>query len=147
MVGRQQLSSVRPWVTVCAFPILTVLLATASIAQPNSPLALAGGVVVGVCLGVYGLRMTRFEKTPQGLFYTPNAHLGIALSLLLVGRIIYRFIQVYSVTGSAGAAQQVNYTTTPLTLLIFGTLAGYYFTYAVGLLRWQRESAKSAVSP
>ena len=147
MVGRQQLSSVRPWVTVCAFPILTVLLATASIAQPNSPLALAGGVVVGVCLGVYGLRMTRFEKTPQGLFYTPNAHLGIALSLLLVGRIIYRFIQVYSATGSAGAAQQVNYTTTPLTLLIFGTLAGYYFTYAVGLLRWQREPAKSDVSP
>jgi hypothetical protein len=91
--------------------------------------------------------MTRCEKTPQGLFYTPNAHLGIALSLLLVGRIIYRFIQVYSATGSAGAAQQVNYTTTPLTLLIFGTLAGYYFTYAAGLLRWQRESAKSAVSP
>src|SRR5882724_10409319 len=147
MVGRQQLSSVRPWVTVCAFPILTVLLATASIAQPNSPLALAGGVVVGVCLGVYGLRMTRFEKTPQGLFYTPNAHLGIALSLLLVGRIIYHFIQVYPATGSAGAAQQVNYTTTPLTLLIFGTLAGYYFTYAVGLLRWQRESAKADVSP
>ena len=25
---------------------------------------------------------------------------------------------------------------TPLTLVILGTLAGYYCTYAVGLLRW-----------
>jgi hypothetical protein len=154
MVGRQQLSSIRPWVTVCVFPILTVLLASASIAQPmsplgtsplprlQSPLALAGGVMVGVCLGVYGLRKTRFEKTPQGLFYTPNAHLGVALSALLLGRIIYRLIEVYGASGST-AGPPINSATTPLTLLIFGTLAGYYFTYAVGLLRWQRESSKS----
>jgi hypothetical protein len=142
MVGRQQLSSVRPWITVCVFPILTVFLAVASIAQPMSPLALSGGIVVGVCLGVYGLRKTRFEKTPQGLFYTPNAHLGIALSLLLLGRIIYRLIQVYQPSGST-AGPQLNYATTPVTLLIFGTLVGYYVTYAVGLLRWQRESSKS----
>ena len=107
-----------------------------------SPLALAGGIVVGVCLGVYGLRMTRFEKTPQGLFYTPNAHLGIALSALLMGRIIYRLAQVYWSSGSAAGAD-INSATTPLTLLIFGTLAGYYVTYAVGLLRWQRESSMS----
>ena len=142
MVGRQRLSNIRPWITVIAFPILTLLLATASIAQPISPLALAAGVVVGVCLGVYGLRMTRFEKTPQGLFYTPNAHLGIALSALLMGRIIYRLAQVYWSSGSAAGAD-INSATTPLTLLIFGTLAGYYVTYAVGLLRWQRESSMS----
>jgi hypothetical protein len=142
MVGRQQLSNVRPWITVCVLPVLTVLLAIASIAQPMSPLALSGGIVVGVCLGVYGLRKTRFEKTPQGLFYTPNAHLGIALSLLLLGRIIYRLIQVYETSGST-AGPQLNYATTPVTLLIFGTLVGYYVTYAVGLLRWQREPSKS----
>ena len=142
MVGRQRLSSVRPWITVSVFPLVTVLLVSVSIAQPMSPLALAGGIVVGVCLGVYGLRKTRFEKTPQGLFYTPNAHLGVALSLLLLGRIIYRLIQVYLAAESA-AGPQLNSATTPVTLLIFGTLAGYYFTYAVGLLRWQRESSKS----
>lgn len=143
MVGRQQLSPVRPWITVCVFPILTVLFAMASIAQPMSPLALLAGVVVGIGLGVFGLRKTRFEKTPQGLFYTPNAHLGIALSLLLLGRIIYRLIQVYSISGSAAPPPQIGYATTPLTLVIFGTLAGYYVTYAIGLLRWQRESSKS----
>jgi hypothetical protein len=146
MVGRQRLSNVRPWITVCVFPVLTVLLVVASIAQPLSPLALAAGIVVGVCLGVYGLRKTRFETTPQGLFYTPNAHLGVALSLLLLGRIIYRLIQVYGASGLP-AGPQINYATTPVTLIIFGTLAGYYVTYAVGLLRWQRESSKSDGSP
>ncbi|MFL6603156.1 MAG: hypothetical protein ACJ8R9_17750 [Steroidobacteraceae bacterium] len=142
MVGRQRLSTARPWIAVCGFPILTVVLLSVSITHPMSPLALAGGIVVGVCLGVYGLRKTRFEKTPQGLFYTPNAHLGVALSLLLLGRIIYRLIQVYGASESA-AGPPINSATTPLTLLIFGTLAGYYFTYAVGLLRWQRECSQS----
>jgi hypothetical protein len=142
MVGRQQLSSVRPWITVCVFPIFAVLLAAASRAQPMSPPALLAGIVVGIGLGIFGLRKTRFEKTPQGLFYTPNAHLGIALSLLLLGRIMYRLIQVYSVSEST-APPQINYATTPLTLVIFGTLAGYYVTYAIGLLRWQRQSSKS----
>lgn len=68
MVGRQQLSTVRPWITVVAFPILTVLLAIASIAQPMSPLALAAGVLVGVCLGIYGLR-----KTPVITLRMPSA--------------------------------------------------------------------------
>ena len=139
MVGRQHLSSVRPWVTVCFFPILTVLLATASIGQPVSQWALAGGVVIGVGLGIYGLRMTRFEKTPEGLFYTPNAHLGIALSLLLVGRVIYRYIQLYATATPVSGPPQINYATSPLTMLIFGTLAAYYVTYAVGLLRWERS--------
>lgn len=142
LIGRQRLSKVRPWITVSVFPVLTVLLVTASIGKPTSLLALAAGVAVGLCLGLYGLRVTRFEKTPEGLFYTPSAHVGIALSLLFLGRILYRFVQIYALGASAGVSpgegSHIGYATTPITLLIFGTLAGYYVTYAVGLLRWQR---------
>ena len=52
------------------------------------------GVVGGAALGRLGLRLTRFEQTPLGLFYTPNAHLGVALSLLFLGRLIYRVFQL-----------------------------------------------------
>jgi hypothetical protein len=73
------------------------------------------------------------------LFYTPNAHLGVALSLLLMARIGYRAAQLYL---SAGAAQEGSsaFARNPLTLLIFGMLAGYYVAYAVGLLRWRRRA-------
>jgi hypothetical protein len=137
MVGRQQLSNVRPWITVTAFPLLLVLLGATSIAKPPSLLALAGGVALGIGLGIYGLRLTRFENTPQGLFYTPNAHLGIALSLLLIGRLLYRLVLMPAFSGQP-AQPPAAQTATPLTLLIFGTLAGYYVTYAIGLLHWKR---------
>jgi len=34
-----------------------------------------------------------------------------------------------------------NFTRSPLTLAIFGLLAGYYKAYAIGLLRWRARAA------
>lgn len=153
MVGRQHLSKVRPWITVIVFPIILALLATVSFAKPASLAALASGVVIGIGLGVYGLRVTRFENTPQGLFYTPSAHVGIALSLVFIARILYRLFQLYAspeqIYGPPGGSPpgQMGYATTPLTLLIIGTLAGYYVTYAIGLLRWRHSITASGNPP
>jgi hypothetical protein len=144
MVGRQQLSNIRPWITVIVFSLLILMLGGVSLARPQSLLGLGGGLAVGIGLGVYSLRKTRFENTAQGLFYTPSAHVGIAVTLLFVGRILYRLIQMYA-TGMPGGGPapapgqdpMASYATTPLTLLVFGVLAGYYVTYAIGLLRWK----------
>lgn len=136
MVGRQWLSRVRPWITVILFPLLVLLLASAGYARPELLLWLAGGLASGGFLAVYGLRRTQFEPTPQGLFYTPHAHLGIALSLLLVGRILYRLVEVYYL-GSTAPSGTSDFARSPVTLAVFGLLAGYYIAYAVGLLRWR----------
>ena len=136
MIGRQRLSRVRPWITVILFPLLVLLLASAAYVRPERLLWLAGGLAAGGLLAVYGLRRTRFEATAQGLFYTPHAHLGIALSLLLVGRILYRLVQVYYV-GSTAPSGTSDFARSPATLAVFGVLAGYYTAYAVGLLRWR----------
>ena len=136
MVGRQRLSRVRPWITLIIFPMIVLLLAYASYGHLERLLWLAGGLVVGASLGVYGLRHTRFESTPQGLFYTPHAHLGIALSLLFFGRVLYRLAQLYVLDTSASRAGP-EFAQSSLTLAIFGLLAGYYISYAVGLVRWR----------
>jgi hypothetical protein len=148
VVGRQHLSKVRPWITVSVFLLLILLLAGISMARPESLLGLGGGLVVGIGLAVYSLRKTRFENTAEGLFYTPSAHVGIAVSLLFVGRVLYRLIQMYaygiSAPGRAPAPGQdpnLHYATTPLTMLVFGVLAGYYLAYAIGLLRWKASIA------
>lgn len=135
MVGRQKLSRVRPWITVSLFPILLLALLISALGHPGSAVALLIGAVVGIGLGVFGLRLTVFEDTPAGRFYTPNAHLGIALSLVLLGRIAYRFLQLYGLAAPVGAPPGA-FVRSPLTLAIFGTLAGYYVAYAIGLLRW-----------
>jgi hypothetical protein len=143
LVGRQKLSSVRPWITVTLFSALIALLLVGSIAHPGSTLAIAAGSGLGAILGTYGLRLTQFEQTASGLFYTPSAHLGIALSLLLLGRIAYRVAQV-TLAAVPAAGAHADFVRSPLTLLIFGTLAGYYVTYAVGLLRWRRRVTAAA---
>jgi hypothetical protein len=138
MVGRQRLSSVRPWITLSVFSLLIALLLLGSIARPPSALAIVGGSVVGAALGVYGIRLTKFEATPAGLFFTPNAWLGIALSLLFLGRLTYRFAQFYS-SDDGGGALPSDFMRNPLTLFIFGTLAAYYVIYAIGLIRRGRR--------
>jgi hypothetical protein len=146
VIGRQHLSGNRPWVTIVFFTLLFGLLLFTSLAQPMNAVALFGGGAVGVGLGVLGLRLTKFEQTTEGLFYTPSAHLGIALSLLLFGRVAYRMYQTYSVMDQAAPAGLNSVTNSPLTLAIFATLAGYYVMYAIGLLRWRRRVRAEAGS-
>src|SRR5689334_5092465 len=101
MIGRQRLSRVRPWITLAIFSIVLALLAYAARAHVERLEWLAVGFAAGGLLAAYGLRLTRFEPTPEGLFYTPNAYLGIALSLLFLGRLIYRLAEVYAITRAA----------------------------------------------
>ena len=143
MVGRQRFSPRRPWFTVVLFPLLLVLLGVGAAAHPGNLLGMAIGVVLGAGLGVYGLRLTKFEVTEQGRFYTPNVHLGIGLSLLFIGRLAYRFVQIYA-AADPGPMGPPDFARSPLTLAIFGTLAGYYVAYAIGLLRWSRRVIPAA---
>lgn len=142
MVGRQKSSAPRHWFTVVFFPLLLLLLGTTAALHDDGLLSVAGmvaGLACGVGLALYGLKLTRFEATQEGFFYTPNAHIGIALSALFIGRMLYRFGVMYMAgmpTGHAPAQQFVN---SPLTLAIFGMLAGYYVAYALGVLRWRHQ--------
>ena len=145
VIGRQRLSPSRPWFTVLLFPLILLLVLFTSLAHPMTTAAMAAGVAVGIVLGLYGTRLTKFEVTPAGLFYTPNAHLGIALSLLLVLRLGYRFVTL-QLGGQSLAPQSMQLGSSPLTMAIFGTLAGYYVTYAIGLLRWRAQVGRQAAA-
>ncbi len=135
-IGRQRFVAARSWLSVALFPLLLVLVAVGVRLQPPAlGSCLAGGLVLGVALGLLGLRLTRFEVAPDGLYYVPSAHLGIALSTLLVARIAYRYVSASAAPGDPGAAPVAMHLT-PLTLALVGMLGGYYVTYAVGLLRW-----------
>jgi len=141
VIGRQRLTTVRPWITVIVFPLIAALLLATSFVHPMTGAVLVAGAAVGIALGLLGTRLTKFEATPAGLFYTPNAHLGIALSMLFVLRLGYRFI-VLQMNGRGVDPQALQMGASPLTMAIFGTLAGYYVTYAIGLLRWRSQVSR-----
>jgi hypothetical protein len=131
--GRQRMRPFRAWLAVVAFPLLLAFAALGARSQAESLAAGFAGLAVGVALGAWGLRLTRFEWTPQGLWYTPNLHLGIALSMLFSLRLLYRMMTGASLAAAGGPHD--GFGRSPLTLAIFATLAGYYTAYAIGLLR------------
>jgi hypothetical protein len=145
MIGRQRLSRVRPWVHLVIFPLVLALLALGLRLHPERLAYLGLGVALGGALALFGLARTRFERTREGLFYTPDVRIGIGLSLLLVARIAWRLVQVF-VLGHAPAASEPNeLLLTPLTLGVVGLLTGYYILYAVGLVRKRAALLRGAI--
>jgi hypothetical protein len=141
MVGRQTLTNVRPWITIVVFPLIILILGRATLFNPRGLWLLAGGLLAGALLGIFGLSKTKFEATSQGLFYTPNAHLGLALSLVFVARIAFRLVQVFTADPEALQRGSGDFARSPLTLCVFGLLAGYYVAYAIGLVLWRLRAA------
>jgi hypothetical protein len=136
--GRQAVSRARLQWRVALLAVVGGLILLGSARNPALLAALAGGIAGGVALGFVGLRHTVFETTPQGRFYTPHTYLGLAVTALFLGRLLYRLSSLY--LGSQAALQQdqdpfAAYQKSPLTLAIFGILLGYYLIYNVGVLR------------
>lgn len=145
--GRQRVREGFMWLRI---GILTAVAALAVISMAHDAGVLAGllaGIACGAVLGYVGLRHTRFEVTSDGRFYTPHAYIGVAVTALFVGRLLYRFLAVYDGTvpaATAGRGFAASYQGSPITLAVFGMLAGYYILYYLGVL--QRTRLASAVA-
>lgn len=129
-IGRQPLRPRRITVSIVIFSVASVLFIGASLQQMHLLLGIGGGLLFGVLLGFVGLRLTQFETTNEGHFYTPNTHIGVALSLLFVGRLLYRFWVLRDAALATGHPPLMQ---SPLTFFIFGLIAGYYIVYYIGL--------------
>ena len=62
---------------------------------------------------------------------------GIAVSVIFIARVAYRVMQMVALTGAQARLATQDFGRSPLTLVIIGTMAGYYAWYAIGLLRWR----------
>lgn len=140
--GRQPLNVVRIRLRISVLAVIGALILVVSAANMDLLAALLGGIACGAVLATVGLRHTRFEATSEGRFYTPHTYIGLFVSALFIGRILFRYLTLYghpqsmAVTGSNPFDQ---YQRSPLTLAIFGVLVGYYFLFNLGVLRKSRE--------
>jgi hypothetical protein len=139
LMVRQRSQPWRHWIAAILFPVILIGMGTAALAHPTALAGMAAGVAIGAALGLLALRRTVYETIGGAFFYTPNAHIGILVSLLFIGRLLYRGYEFYVLD----VAQPQDFASSPLTLLVFGILAGYYTMYAAGLLRWRKRAAAS----
>lgn len=132
-IGRQPFRPARLKVSIGIFSLVIALFSLAGLDHPIVLAGLAGGLVVSVGLALWGLHLTKFEDTPQGKFYTPNTALGIAVTALFIGRILYRIL-VVAIAPDLQTASAPQPFQSPLTFFLFGLSAGYYIAYQVGVL-------------
>lgn len=125
--GRQKLQPRRAISRLAAVCVLSVVIVKFFGGHPPLLEGFGGGLVGGAILGFFGLRLTRFETTEEGHFYTPDTRIGVALTLILAGRLLYRYLMHNPWTGHGPPMP------TPLTFLIAGVTFGYYFVYYIGL--------------
>ncbi|GAB3461784.1 hypothetical protein GCM10027321_22700 [Massilia terrae] len=142
LTTRQRSRTWRHRTTLVFFPLLVLMLGLGALFSPMALLALAVGLAAGVGLGNIGIRKTTFEQVGEEFYFTPHARIGAVVALLFIGRMGWRAWEWYM---SDGAIAHQDFARSPLTLGVFGILAGYYMTYAVGLLRWRKRSALPAL--
>lgn len=149
--GRQPIQRKRMVVRIVAFAAIGLLLALSGLHNIELGEGLLGGVILGGALGVLGVRLTRFEVDPvRGDCYVPNPWIGALLTVLLLGRLGWRFLVLLPQMQQAHVAAQVSrdagaqawpsgYASSPLTLLLIGLLIGYYILFFTGLLIHHRR--------
>jgi hypothetical protein len=92
------------------------------------------GLALGIALGLWGAPRTRFQSVDGRMYYVPHTYTGLAVSMLFLGRLLYRGFQAYAggrgaftgfVAAPAGTpgASALN---SPLTLATLFVLVGYY---------------------
>jgi len=137
LFGRQPVQPMRMKFRIAILLLVGALLLLRGALGPQGGLAAVAGLGGGIALAWLGLRLTTFESTPQGNFYTPHGGIGLALSVLLLGRLVYRFFVIAPVVQDAHQAGMdpfAAFQRSPLTLAIFALLIGYYVTYYIAIL-------------
>src|SRR5579862_2612340 len=101
-IGRQILTAPRQYVRMGLFTVLCLVLAFLHPLQPIAVAYIGSGVIVGAAVGWFALRHTEFAATPDGYYYTPHLYIGLAVTALFVGRLLYRLVLVYDTMQNTG---------------------------------------------
>lgn len=142
MMVRQRSIVSRHWTGLGVFTAMVLVPASELARLPESLAWLLVGAAAGIAYGIWGLRLTRFEDTNEGYYFTPNARLGILVAMLFTARILYIGFEMYANQGSN--APTPRFTDSAITLLAVGLTGGYFGTFSAGLLRWRGKLKKVA---
>lgn len=139
--GQQPLVPLRMQLRILLLLIVSCLLLPSAMHSASFLFAILAGVAVGVALALWGAAHTRFVRDADRLYYVPHTYTGMAVSLLFIGRLGYRLVQVYgSADQSFTAASLVR---SPLTIGLYFVLMGYYVCY-YSVLLWKSKHAATA---
>src|SRR5882762_1240705 len=148
--GRQPIRPVRMWIRIAVLILLCCSLLPAALKSRQFLLAELAGAIAGMALGFWGARHTRYATYEGRLHYVPHTYTGVAVSLLFIGRLVYRLVEWYAENGALGGASDAAQgiapapiVRSPLTVGLIFVVVGYYVCYyAMVLWKSKRISAE-----
>jgi hypothetical protein len=153
--GRQPLRPRRMTARIVLLSVIACALLPAAVRSPQFLAAELLGAASGVALALWGAAQTRFVMADAKLHYVPHTYTGIVVSLLFLGRLVFRLVQAYAAAHAphathAGGAPDPSRAFAPasmaassLTAGIFFVLAGYYLYYYSWVL-WKSKHLAAA---
>jgi hypothetical protein len=102
------------------------------------------GIVSGCLLGLLGLAVTRWEKTPTATYYTPNRWLVLVITLAVAARMAYGFWRIWHAWKTSGPdSSWLASAGIPGSMAVGGLVIGYYLSYFAGV-RWRLGAGRPA---
>ncbi len=130
--GRQPYQPRRAALRLALLSLVLCGLLVAAVVLPHVALGVAVGILAGGALGALAVWHVQVESTDGARWYTPNPWIGGVLSLLLVGRLAWRYTHGALAAGAAGGAA-MGQNASPLTLGIAAALVAFYLVNGAGL--------------
>jgi len=145
--GRQPVRPLRMKLRMCILLALGAALVPRALESGEFLAAEAAGAAAGVALALWAAQRTRYLRHDGQLHYLPHTYTGVAVSLLVLARIVYRLIELYSTgelagpvggEGSATGIAPPSIVRSPATVGLLFVLIGYYLCY-YGRVLWKSK--------
>jgi hypothetical protein len=131
--GRRWIASLNVWLTsLSAILFLSFTLVISIWVGTAFRFALIGMGCGGI-LGLLGLAMTRWERRPEGLFYTPSRWLALLVTLAIATRFVYGWWRATHSGSSVPQHWVMTASGTQLSLAVAAGLIAYYLVYSIGV--------------
>jgi hypothetical protein len=142
--GRQRIRPGRMRLRMILLTLVGCSLMPLALQSSQFLLAEIVGAAAGAALAVWGAQRTRYQALGGQLYYVPHTYTGIAVSLLLVGRLVYRLVEWYSMKRSIPSGMIGDplsspvMARSPLTIGLLFAVVGYYVCY-FSVILWRSK--------
>jgi hypothetical protein len=123
--------------------LFLVSAALTTIWVPGALTYAAGGLGIGLGVGMIGLRLTRWEPSTEALHYTPNPLLVLGMMLIVGSRVLYGLWRAWE-SWSAGLRGESWLVDAGVreSMAAGAVVLGYYLAYWTGVRRRFRRHAR-----
>jgi hypothetical protein len=137
--GRQPVRPVRMVLRMGLLIVLGASLVPLALRSREFQLVQLVGAAVGISVGLWASHRTRYARDQEQLYYLPHTYTGVAIFLLVLGRLLYRLIEVYAGPQAFAAPTMVR---SPATVGLLFVLIGYYVCYC-GCVLWKSKHLRA----